>query len=82
MTIGCDDVLYKPFREEQLFRTIERHLQVRYLYDDANQIAETADAFAQTIEPAFNDLLAVMPLTGLPIFIEPPLALTSIAVSF
>ena len=61
LTIGCDDVLYKPFREEQLFRTIERHLQVRYLYDDANQTAGTADAFAQTIEPTFSDLLAVMP---------------------
>ncbi len=61
LTIGCDDVLYKPFREEQLFRTIERHLQVRYLYDDANQTAGTADAFAQTIELTLSDLLAVMP---------------------
>lgn len=66
LTIGCDDVLYKPFREEQLFRTIERHLQVRYLYDDANQTGsqpeqvETANRFAKTIEPAFSNLIAVM----------------------
>ena len=66
--IGCDDVLYKPFREDQLFSAIERHLKVRYLYadhpkltDDQPHRSQTDCTSAQNIETAFDTLLTVMP---------------------
>jgi CheY-like chemotaxis protein len=31
---GCDDYLRKPLHEEELFRAVERHLGVRYLYEE------------------------------------------------
>lgn len=32
---GCDDYLRKPFREEDLFEAMERHLGVHFVYEDA-----------------------------------------------
>ncbi len=68
LATGCDDVLYKPFREDQLFSAIERHLKVRYLYDDCtdqtddrSHRSKTAYASAQNLETAFDTLLTVMP---------------------
>ncbi len=31
---GCDDVVSKPFREEEIFSTLEQYLGVQYIYDD------------------------------------------------
>jgi len=35
ISAGCDDFLRKPFREEDLFNIISKHLNVRYLYEDS-----------------------------------------------
>ena len=67
LAIGCDDVLYKPFREDQLLSALARHLNVLYLYDEAqpsdNQPyrSETIDPSAPTIETALDTLRTVMP---------------------
>jgi PAS domain S-box-containing protein len=42
MLAGCDDLVRKPFREEELFGAFERHLGVRFLYTGAD--AADADA--------------------------------------
>lgn len=34
LSAGCDDFLRKPFREEQIFKAMEKHLGVRYVYED------------------------------------------------
>jgi len=34
LTVGCEDVLYKPFQHSQIFDIVARHLHVEYLYDD------------------------------------------------
>ncbi len=31
---GCDDFMKKPFREEEIFNVMEKHLGVRYVYDE------------------------------------------------
>jgi len=31
---GCDDFLRKPFREEEIFQVMAKHLGVRYIYED------------------------------------------------
>ncbi len=48
---GCDDFLRKPFREEEIFETIARHLGVRYLYErSAGEGPEAPPAPAITAE--------------------------------
>ncbi|HIK39500.1 response regulator [Thermoleptolyngbya sp. M55_K2018_002] len=34
LNMGCDDFISKPFKREQIFEAIARHLSVRYVYDD------------------------------------------------
>ena len=34
LSAGCDDFLRKPFREDQIFTAMEKHLGVRYLYEE------------------------------------------------
>ncbi|GAK49721.1 putative Histidine kinase [Candidatus Moduliflexus flocculans] len=34
LTVGCDDVLYKPFQNAQIFDIVARYLNVEYLYED------------------------------------------------
>ena len=32
---GCDDFLRKPLREEEIFSAMERHLSLRFVYEEA-----------------------------------------------
>ncbi|WP_341733385.1 PAS domain S-box protein [Microcoleus sp. EPA2] len=34
LSAGCDDFMRKPFREEDIFMAISKHLGVRYIYED------------------------------------------------
>lgn len=34
LSAGCDDFVRKPFREEEIFETMTRHLGLRYLYEE------------------------------------------------
>ena len=54
---GCDDFVRKPFREEEIFDTLTKHLGVRFLYEEAettritdqagdSEVALTVDALA------------------------------------
>ena len=38
LSAGCDDFLRKPFREQQIFQAMEKHLGVRYVYEDSSPI--------------------------------------------
>ena len=46
---GCDDVLYKPFRESELFELLRRHLGIQVIYDDgrAPDAAETTSKLSE-----------------------------------
>ncbi len=35
MAAGCDDFVRKPFREDEIFETMGKHLGVRYIYEQA-----------------------------------------------
>lgn len=39
---GCDDFVAKPFRDEEIFTKIAEHLDVSYIYDDAEGADEEA----------------------------------------
>ncbi len=34
LSAGCDDFLRKPFRDEEIFKALEQHLGVRYIYEE------------------------------------------------
>ncbi|MEM7591425.1 MAG: DUF3365 domain-containing protein [Cyanobacteria bacterium P01_A01_bin.83] len=59
---GCDDYLRKPFKENQLFAIIQKHLAVEYIYQAD---LETDHAFTKPetgeILPLTPDALKVMP---------------------
>jgi signal transduction histidine kinase/CheY-like chemotaxis protein len=61
---GVDDILRKPFREEDLFERIRRHLDVEYVYEEAVVTAvpdlsaeETRDAMRASLSDLPSDLL-------------------------
>lgn len=34
LSAGCDDFLRKPFREEEIFKAMDKHIGVKYIYED------------------------------------------------
>ncbi|MFB2937664.1 ATP-binding protein [Aerosakkonemataceae cyanobacterium BLCC-F154] len=48
LSAGCDDFLRKPFREAEIFEIMNRHIGVRYIYenqsDDSPSLPEVADS--------------------------------------
>jgi two-component system sensor histidine kinase/response regulator len=58
---GCDDFLRKPFRENEIFDALTKHLGVRFVYDDESAQPDTtegADAEAVLTSAALIDLPA------------------------
>ncbi|WP_197673234.1 response regulator [Leptolyngbya sp. O-77] len=49
LNMGCDDFISKPFKREQIFEAIARHLSVRYVYDEVP--SEFAAGSASTTLP-------------------------------
>ncbi|NJK65455.1 MAG: PAS domain S-box protein [Microcoleus sp. SU_5_3] len=41
LSTGCDDFMRKPFREEDIFAAMGKHLGVRYIYEDPTEASET-----------------------------------------
>lgn len=35
MAAGCDDFVRKPFREQEIFDTLARHLRLKFIYEKA-----------------------------------------------
>lgn len=40
LSAGCNDLLRKPFRNEQIFKALEQHLGVRYIYEEIAPLSE------------------------------------------
>jgi PAS domain S-box-containing protein len=56
---GCDDYVRKPFREEEIFDTLARHLGVRFVYEEeAEPVGVPAEAAAG---PLTSAALAALP---------------------
>ena len=39
LSAGCDDFMRKPFREEDIFAVMGKHLGVRYIYEDPTEVS-------------------------------------------
>ena len=50
LTAGCDDVVRKPYREQELFEVMARHLGLKYLYEKAGSQLSPAGS-KPTIRP-------------------------------
>ncbi len=58
LSTGCDDFLRKPFKEREIFDILEKHLGVRYIYEEEQQIASSASADMELLSSA---ALAALP---------------------
>ena len=63
---GCDDFLRKPFRPQQIFELMKKHLGVRYVYSDDSHDAPTSQETPATGQTEANDLLTPAALSTLP----------------
>ncbi|NER32933.1 MAG: response regulator [Oscillatoria sp. SIO1A7] len=41
LSVGCDDFVTKPIKEEEIFATMAKYLGVRYIYEDQDALQET-----------------------------------------
>ncbi len=59
---GCNDFVSKPFRESDIFGMIQKHLDVRYVYEEDNQCVNQADPnknmFDKSLIRRINDVPA------------------------
>jgi signal transduction histidine kinase/DNA-binding NarL/FixJ family response regulator len=61
LSAGCDDFIRKPFREEEIFDALAKHLGVRFVYQEEHPEPAAADA-----EGGENDLLTPQVMAALP----------------
>ena len=61
LAIGCDDYVRKPFRENQIFQIMQKHIGVDYIYQDRVEEKSTSDS-----PPSFNQQDLKMKLQILP----------------
>ncbi|VEP16224.1 Two-component hybrid sensor and regulator [Hyella patelloides LEGE 07179] len=62
ITYGCDDVVSKPFRTEELFNKMAQYLGVQYVYQEAEQVPKSEQVTSKATN--FNidaESLKVMP---------------------
>ncbi len=43
MAAGCDDFVRKPFREQEIFDTLARHLRLRFIYEKTGRPESVPD---------------------------------------
>jgi len=51
MAAGCDDLVRKPFREQELFDILARHLRLKYSYEKAPRPESTQEAPGLALRP-------------------------------
>jgi PAS domain S-box-containing protein len=50
LAAGCDEIVYKPFRDHEIFETMARLLDVKYLYDEKGEEATRKEGVELTAE--------------------------------
>jgi CheY-like chemotaxis protein len=57
MAVGCDDLVRKPFREQELFEALARHLHLKFIYAEAPSPESTQQPTGLTLRPEQLDAL-------------------------
>ncbi|MEG3888369.1 response regulator, partial [Microcoleus sp. herbarium19] len=60
LLIGCDDFISKPFRKNDIFDTLNKHLGVKYLYSNSADFIAAGDRSNQS-DSTSNVVLASLP---------------------
>jgi signal transduction histidine kinase/CheY-like chemotaxis protein len=61
LSAGCDDFLRKPFREEDIFTAMNKHMGVRYIYDKPTISTVSIQPQAELENALSPDTLATLP---------------------
>ena len=56
LSIGCDDFLRKPFREQEIFDLLTKHLGARFVSEKEQSVAETPSANMVDLPTAFAQM--------------------------
>ncbi len=51
MAAGCDDFVRKPFREQDIFDTLARHLRLKFIYEQAPHPKSPTQLPGPTLRP-------------------------------
>jgi CheY-like chemotaxis protein len=54
LSADCDDFLRKPFRQGDIFATMNKHIWVRYIYDDQSPAKQEKSDTSFTLNPALR----------------------------
>src|SRR5208337_973423 len=65
MAAGCDDLVRKPFREQEVFEVLARHLRLKFIYEKAPRQESTPEAPELTLRPEQLDALPAQLLRDL-----------------
>ena len=65
MAAGCDDLVRKPFREQELFEALARHLRLKFIYEEAPRQESTPEVPGLTLNPEQLDALPAQLLQDL-----------------
>jgi len=57
---GCDDFVRKPFREGEIFRMVQKHLDVRFVYEEEGNYHQQPGAEPLSAED-MNSIMATLP---------------------
>jgi PAS domain S-box-containing protein len=57
LAAGCDDLVRKPFREQELFDALVRHLRLKFIYEKAPDRKSTPEAPGPALRPEQLDVL-------------------------
>jgi PAS domain S-box-containing protein len=66
LSVGCDDFIRKPFREEEIFTCLSKHLGVRYIYEEPISLPVGAASDEENAIPTQERMLTVVDLAALP----------------
>jgi len=57
MAAGCDDLVRKPFREQEIFDALARHLGLKFIYEEAPRQESAPEASELALRPQQLDAL-------------------------
>jgi len=61
LSAGCDDFLRKPFREEDIFAAMNKHIGVRYIYDEQSDSTTSNHSTAEIQDALNSKTLSTLP---------------------
>jgi len=57
LAAGCDDLVRKPFREQEIFDALTRHLHLKFIYEEATRKQSTPAPPGPALRPEQLDAL-------------------------